>query len=527
MKRFLLLAGLLLNTLGATTRYIAQSAGTFSGGSSCNGQTAITPATWNSTSESAGDISYVCGTLTGSVNTTILTFGWGGSSGNPIQLVFDTNGIVQSNACNINGCIYSDGNNYITVNGGTNGLVQNTLNGTSGAACPGGSCSVQQDSQGVNLVSCTGCTIKNLTISDIYLRNSTSDTNQYGQGAVIKNNSVSGATNSTFQNNVVHDASNCIFYFYGTSDSGLNINGNEAYNCNWLIAAGAASGTNNLSGGVIYGNKLHDTVAWDDYPTPYNNHHNYVALFNGNSPSTLTGMVVYNNENYGNFGNGTAVHYLDNNSNGNSSATYFNEYTHLSGGGANGGNGGFLCQSESGTGSVTCHLYNNTDVGLGNVEGFWMQGPNVNSNIDIRDNIISSWDVLFYSATGTGFPATMDHNDWYNASSAGWQNGSTQYTTISAWRTASSLDTNSITSNPLLNSNGTLQSGSPAIGLGTNLNSTCTGQPNPGLGALCFDKSGSARPTSAAWDAGAYQYATTGGSSISGGISLSGGARIQ
>ena len=35
-----------------TTRYVAQTAGTFSGGTACNGQTAITPATWNSTTES-------------------------------------------------------------------------------------------------------------------------------------------------------------------------------------------------------------------------------------------------------------------------------------------------------------------------------------------------------------------------------------------------------------------------------------------------------------------------------------------
>ena len=37
-----------------TTRYISQAAGTFSGGQACNGQTTITPATFNADHECAG-----------------------------------------------------------------------------------------------------------------------------------------------------------------------------------------------------------------------------------------------------------------------------------------------------------------------------------------------------------------------------------------------------------------------------------------------------------------------------------------
>jgi hypothetical protein len=55
---------------------------------------------------------------------------------------------------------------------------------------------------------------------------------------------------------------------------------------------------------------------------------------------------------------------------------------------------------------------------------------------------------------------------------------------------------------------GTLQSGSPAIGAGANLYNLCNGQPNPGLGALCFDANGKARPSSGAWDAGAFSVST-------------------
>ncbi len=55
-----------------------------------------------------------------------------------------------------------------------------------------------------------------------------------------------------------------------------------------------------------------------------------------------------------------------------------------------------------------------------------------------------------------------------------------------------------------MNADGSLQSGSAAVGAGTNLSSICSGQANPGLGALCSDKAGNSRPTSGSWDAGAF-----------------------
>jgi hypothetical protein len=48
--------------------------------------------------------------------------------------------------------------------------------------------------------------------------------------------------------------------------------------------------------------------------------------------------------------------------------------------------------------------------------------------------------------------------------------------------------------------------GSPVIAAGTNLYSLCNGQANPGLGALCLDAVGVARPSSGAWDVGAYVF---------------------
>src|SRR5271154_6077718 len=131
MRKYLFVVALfsLASPAFATTRYIAQTAGTFTGGSACNGQTAITPTTWKATAESAGDISYICGTISGTTNFQPIVFGWSGSSGNPITLIFDTGASIQASYCSATGCINVNGHNYITINGGTNGFVESTLNG--------------------------------------------------------------------------------------------------------------------------------------------------------------------------------------------------------------------------------------------------------------------------------------------------------------------------------------------------------------------------------------------------------------
>lgn len=83
-----------------------------------------------------------------------------------------------------------------------------------------------------------------------------------------------------------------------------------------------------------------------------------------------------------------------------------------------------------------------------------------------------------------------------------------------AYWTGLGFDASSVYADPKLTTTAPvdmLQAGSAATGLAANLNSTCTGQPNPGLGALCFDKAGNARPTGVTpWDAGVYNAQASG-----------------
>ena len=101
-----------------------------------------------------------------------------------------------------------------------------------------------------------------------------------------------------------------------------------------------------------------------------------------------------------------------------------------------------------------------------------------------------------------------------------WGYNGAQITTLAGWRTAAGGSCPStgfdchgsysaLASTVLNNTTGVIVGGGPANGTGANLYSTCNGQANPGLGALCYDAAGVARPASGAWDIGAYQYAVT------------------
>src|SRR5438132_776393 len=79
----------------------------------------------------AGTIVHLCGTFTGTLNSTMLTAQGSGASGNPVTLLFETNANFTSPAWNSpNGAINIGGRNFITIDGGTNGIIQNTANGT-------------------------------------------------------------------------------------------------------------------------------------------------------------------------------------------------------------------------------------------------------------------------------------------------------------------------------------------------------------------------------------------------------------
>lgn len=505
----------------ATTRYIAQGAGTFSGGTACNGQTAITPATWNATSESAGDISYVCGTITGSGGSTVLTFSWNGSSGNPIQLIFDTGASLQAPYFNSSGAINVNAHTFITINGGTNGFIEATANGTSGSnACPSGSCSNQQNSQGVENVG-NNDIVENLGVYNMYVHTSTSDEafDTLSIDCIDTGKSGVTAANVTITGNTVHDCLTGIGFWFGTSGgSNYTVSNNTISRTCWGMDIIEGAGT--YPGIYIFGNKVYDHSNWADNSAAC--HSNGLHLFQANACSScvVNGLYLYNNEWDGpNDAADTTVGgvQMDNNG-GNAGVTngymFNNVFSWAS------TDCGSTCDAQLGlwTGSGW-GIYNNTFIG--NATGSAVGAPLMSDDqsgvtLSFKNNLLTTSNTLMHLDTGLMLSGSPNYNVYANGGSPGGGATCSFGSNFSAWQSCigSAGDANSryYATNPLPLCNSTTdcsnakpQAGSTAIGAGTNLYSICNGQPNPGLGALCFDKAGVARPSNANWDAGAFQ----------------------
>ena len=226
----------------SATAYVTSTGGAV--GNCPSGTTTFTPAQFSNASNwgsgpaqiEPGTIVLLCGTITGAANATVLTFLGSGTSASPITLKFDVGAIIQSPYFGASGAININTWSYVTIDGGTNGIIQATANGTSGSGgCPSGTCSNQQNSQGI-----TGFgdneTVQNLTVADMYVRSGTTDEAPSGLSTnCIEIGTTSVAlSNVTINNNVVHDCLTGIEFQYGTSGgSDYTLSNNTIYNVNW------------------------------------------------------------------------------------------------------------------------------------------------------------------------------------------------------------------------------------------------------------------------------------------------------
>src|ERR1700675_3728816 len=153
---------------GAKDLYVAANQVSTGTGTGCS--TAKSVAWFNATTSwgtgtaqiGPGTTVHLCGTFTGKPGQQLLIVRGNGTSSSPITIKFETNAILQAPYWSSQGAIYEVGRSYIVIDGGTNGLIKNTANGT-------GRAYVQQ-SRAIYATSCTGCVVKNLTIADIYVR---------------------------------------------------------------------------------------------------------------------------------------------------------------------------------------------------------------------------------------------------------------------------------------------------------------------------------------------------------------------
>ena len=487
--------GLLLPTYAAANDlYIAQNAAGAGTGSNCSSPLAYTffnvAGNWGNAASQIGPGTtvHICGTLTGAANSTMLTFQGDGAPGSPITLLFEANAVLTDTNWAQAGAIYGGSSrNWVNVDGGNNGLIQNTANGSSP------NYPTQTDSAGVYFPTCSNCIVRNLTVSNLFVK-TTSDSQGGGDAIDIHSGS-----NNTIYNNLIHDSQIGIIHNFGRSGSlqtGVSIYGNTIYRFNHAIAIGDLSTNSTFDSLKIYGNNIHDAANWDDVANN-NFHHNGIFVFTNNSSNHYTNLQIFNNYIYGDFGARETGHiFLDNeatDSNYNGALLFNNILVDNSA--ANGPSNGFIITKDLSSSSAV-GVYNNTMYFTTNVGSRCVMDQG--ATLTLKNNVNFQCYAVYISSGATS-PAT-DYNDYGSLSGIG---GSA---TLGAWQAACGCDSHSSGSAPNLNlSSFAPNAGSPLVGAGINLRALAAG--------LSLDKLGTPRPLGSAWDIGAIQS----GAPVSGG----------
>jgi hypothetical protein len=380
-----------------------------------------------------------------------------GSAG--LSIVFEPNAKLSAPAWP-KGAIYWESSKYVqkhrvTIDGGVNGLIECTDNGTNKAN--------QLDSSGITFLSASYVTIKNLTISNIFVR--VYGTTEPAGGAGINASTASGPfTDLTVQNCTIHDVNIGINAGYTNGSARYSFFGNHIYNVNWGIGSGSTTLDASMDDWIADGNNIHDFANWDQ-PTGDAFHHNGIFLWGSNGTNAFRSWRISNNTFGPNFGTrATGGVYLSSYGMIGTGLVYNNVFI---GSTSNG-----LLTIGTGTGSVV-RVFNNTFIGNG--------GTNINiggssasaMTIDIQNNIStggifingnyvssvtlkSDRNIIF--GFPTTFPGAISWSTSANGSAIKW----------SDWVSTYGHDVNSLYNvDPLLDSSYRPRTGSPAIGRGS------------------------------------------------------------
>jgi hypothetical protein len=303
---------------------------------------------------------------------------------------------------------------------------------------------------------------------------------------------VSTSSNITVHDMVCHDTQSFINGIYGASISGYNVYNNEVYNVNGdFTVQGLGSFT--FSAVSIYGNRFHDFANWDTPSDAF--HHDGIYCFSESPYSTLTNWKVFNNYWNGSYGvDLTSMWYVDNQIIIGSNVYLFNNVFAPTN--AISGTGHTVLAPISGA----IAQYNNTYVEASGSSSACATNIRM-TNVPFENNVFQGCSI-FTEASPTTF-SPIDYNVYTgNATTCSggicWYYGS-RFASFGTWQTDVGGESHSVSTSASanLNGNGQPQSGSPAIGAGTNLTSL-------GITALNSDIAGNPRPNSGAWDAGAY-----------------------
>src|SRR5712675_1891499 len=293
---FALVAASLFGVASANAKafYISgTSSSSTAAGSSCSAPRSVAwfnnASSWGSASNqiSAGTTVFLCGRFQGRPGQQLLVAHGSGTASAPITIKFMTGAILSAPYWSGLGAIYIQGRSHIIVDGGTNGIIENTANGTGRA--------YRQNSVAVYALWCTNCTVQNLIIQNLYVRTSASD--------LAPTHSINcvywhQANQMTVNHVTCHDASWAIV---GDGNNFTLMNSN-LYHVDHGVASGPAG---RVTGYSIHNNHFHDFANWDSPTNTY--HHDGIHLW-GQRGGTIGSGSIYNNTFDGDFGVNITAH---------------------------------------------------------------------------------------------------------------------------------------------------------------------------------------------------------------------------
>lgn len=482
--RWLLILALCCPALAANDVYIAAASAGGNTGVDCANAKPLTY--FNSAGNWSGSptgiqigpdtTAHLCGTFTGSTGAdNYIQMQGSGTSGHNMIVKWETGAIVQAPYfAAAHGGIDGNAKSFITLDGGTNGILQNTANGTS--------LTNQQQSQLIQCSGCSGWTIKNLHIGPVYVHTGTGS-----DGGSTYGINFQGGSNNTFgPSNTITDADNGILYGFGANVSGIRITGNT------FTADNQSAQVGNTAAFTLtdFSFDANDCSGWANWANAAF-HHNCLHTFTVSTAGKITGnFLVYNNFAHGTIGNSaTSYFFFENNTGGTSDGpVFFNNVLNHDVTTDAAPNGLIYGQMNGG------QIYNNTilDGGATGSPNGWNCLDLAASAWTLKNNIFKGCNVYIYLEGSNTFTAT-DYNEYFGGP-PNWDYQGVFKTTFATWKTACSCDANGNTSDPHLNGSFQPVATSGAIGAGVDLSGLS-------ITALNSDKNGNAR--SAPWTIGA------------------------
>ncbi len=511
-----------------TNIYIAQTAQGADSGSDCANAHAAAwfnaPANWGLTGAgkiTPGTTMHVCGTIVALPGTAGLVVNGSGTSIQPIKILFEPDAVLQSEyfggstncwslaTCNAGIEIFN--HDYIIIDGGENGVIQNTANGTN--------LTNHHDSVGVILQG-NNFIVRNLSINSIYINDPSTGTDWAGQNtANVKIQP--GSTNVTVCNNHLNNARAGIasntaggvppVYPLPSCDEdnfqkGANFFGNSLRDHCWQISP---MGTNN-SIVNIFDNDISGTTNWAYLPNQASYYH-IDGIIAWGAKGEQVALNIFNNH-FHDAAFGTAAVYCTYGEAGSGcKANIFNNVFEYTSNDANkttaiwlNGSAGYLLGPN--------YVLNNTIMNAGTavqLAGDFAQAT-IENNLISEGTTGNNYFLAKFYGTGS-LPSILrqsDYNLFYGGRGFSFAGGSywawPDTVGSPAW-TSTGFDTHSIRTDPRLDAEYHLTTGSPLIGAGINLTSLCH---SLNLAPLCFDKDNIARSLTESWDIGAYQFQT-------------------